>query len=164
MAEEYETIIDFPHISIPPVNFKDGRWTDLWYEVMRLLIERTGGVDGDLIYNNTVDITTKADKTTLIVAGFGLDGGGSLASDVNLDVNTQEILDALGSGVGDIIIRTSLGWDALSAGDAGTVLTSNGPGVEPSWEAGGSCMPVVAAPTGLTLTDEECGTLFTTEL
>ena len=49
-------------------------------------------------------------------------------------IEVQQALDALGFNVGSILVRTDDGWLALEPGTAGQVLTSNGPGVPPSWE------------------------------
>jgi hypothetical protein len=165
MAEEFPTSLDFPHISEPPVDYKNGLWTPRWYEIMRRLIERTGGVDGDLVNQNTTDITGKADKTIQIIAGLGLDGGGTLAADITIDVDIDEALDIVGSTVGAILVRGVAGWQILIPGDVGEVLTSNGAGMVPSYqENAGACLPLVQAPTGIAITNEACGTVFTNEM
>ena len=46
----------------------------------------------------------------------------------------SEALDSLGYEVGSIMVRTDDGWRYLPPGNPGQVLTSNGPGVPPSWE------------------------------
>lgn len=56
--------------------------------------------------------------------------------DVYIDI--QSYLDTIGDEVGVILVRTSAGWIALSAGDDGDVLTSHGSGAQPTWEPIGS--------------------------
>lgn len=164
MAEDTPTEIDFPHISIPPVDYKNGLWTPLWYDVIRRILERTGGVDGDLINDNTVDISNKADKTIQVIAGLGLDGGGTLAADITIDVDIDEALDLVGSTTGALLVRGASGWQIIIPGTAAYVLTSNGAGVLPSWEEpADNCLDVIQAPTGMVLSDEACGTVFTNE-
>lgn len=46
----------------------------------------------------------------------------------------SQALDALGFEVGSILIRTEDGWRAIEPGTSGQVLTSNGPGMPPTWE------------------------------
>jgi len=161
MAEEYETIVDIPHISYPPVDFKTGLWTPVWYEVQQRLWERTGG-DVDLINQNSVDITNKADKSIQIIAGDGLDGGGTLAANITIDVNIDDTLDLVGAPVtGSLLVRGVAAWQLISPGTSGYTLTSNGAGLLPTYQnSGGRCLPVVIAPTGILITDQACGTVF----
>ena len=46
-------------------------------------------------------------------------------------------LDTLGSTTGDLLVRGASSWSVVSAGTLGYVLTSNGPGTAPTWQAGG---------------------------
>ena len=73
-----------------------------------------------------------------IIAGDGLDGGGSLANDVTLTADVQEILDQITTTHGAILYRDSGGWAALSPGTSGQFLKTNGAGADPSWASGGS--------------------------
>lgn len=50
----------------------------------------------------------------------------------------QGLLDTITDAPGDMLIRTPEGWVGLSAGADGYVLTSNGEGERPSWQAGAS--------------------------
>lgn len=163
MAEDAETAVELPHISYTPVDFKTGLFTPAWYVFFEGLYNRTGA-DGDLIFNNTTDISGKVDKTTQVIAGDGLDGGGPLSGDVTLDVDIQEALDLTGTTVGSILARGSLAWQLITPGSDGSVLMSNGAGLLPSYEdVGGACLPVVKAPTGLVMSTEACGTVITNE-
>lgn len=47
------------------------------------------------------------------------------------------VLDALGSAQGDILYRGSAGWTVLAPGTAGKVLSTNGPGADPTWITAG---------------------------
>jgi hypothetical protein len=48
----------------------------------------------------------------------------------------REVVEVLGtSAQGDVIIRTGTGWDRLAAGPDDDVLTSQGAGANPAWEA-----------------------------
>lgn len=164
MAEEFETVVEIPNIQYPPVDTRTGLWVPVWYQVMEGLWQRTGGSE-DLIFQNTVDISNKADKSIQIIAGDGLDGGGTLAADITIDVNIDEALDLVGSTVGSVLVRGASGWQILIPGTAGYSLTSNGAGLLPSYQetAADACLDVVEAPTGLVITTEDCGTVFTNE-
>lgn len=72
-----------------------------------------------------------------IIAGVGLDGGGSLSNDVTIDANTQAILDAISTTHGAVLFRGASDWQALAPGSAGQVLGTNGPGADPAWVANG---------------------------
>lgn len=89
---------------------------------------------GNLVYLDG-EVTLKANKSTQIIAGAGLDGGGTLESDVTLDANTQEILDDITTTRGSVLYRGSLGWSALSPSTLGYVLTTQGVGADPTWAA-----------------------------
>ena len=80
-------------------------------------------------------LDSKVDKTTQVVAGTGLTGGGPLSSDVTLNANASAILDTLSSTRGSVIYRGASGWAALSPGTSGHVLRTNGSGQNPSWAA-----------------------------
>lgn len=80
----------------------------------------------------------KVDKTTQVVAGTGLTGGGPLSSDVTLNANASAILDTISSTRGAVLHRGASGWVALSPGTSGQVLQTNGAGADPSWAAAAS--------------------------
>jgi hypothetical protein len=52
-------------------------------------------------------------------------------------IGISSVLDGIGSTEGDILYRSSGDWTALSPGTAGQVLTTGGPGANPTWAAGG---------------------------
>lgn len=45
----------------------------------------------------------------------------------------QSYLDGIGAAEGDILYRGSAGWVALAPGTSGNVLTTAGPGADPTW-------------------------------
>jgi len=94
-------------------------------------LKARGGALTDL----EASILSKADKSTQVIAGAGLDGGGDLSSDVTLSANEQEILDAISTTQGSILYRGSSDWVVLTPSTAGKVLTTNGPSANPTWEA-----------------------------
>lgn len=49
--------------------------------------------------------------------------------------SVSEYLDALGSTRGSLLYRGSAGWTTLPPGTSSHVLTSNGAGADPSWQA-----------------------------
>jgi hypothetical protein len=57
----------------------------------------------------------------------------------------------LGSTRGDLIFRGATVWTALAAGAASTVLTSNGAGTDPSWNAGGGGSILAVKSNGVTI-------------
>jgi hypothetical protein len=67
----------------------------------------------------------------------------------------SEILDFLGTTRGAIAYRGAAGWALLSPGTATYVLTSNGAGADPTYQA-------VSSPTEATQSDEETATSTTT--
>lgn len=78
-------------------------------------------------------LDAKVDKTTQVIAGTGLTGGGPLSADVTLDVGLQALLNAISSTRGVILFRGASAWVALAPGTAGQVLTSGGAGADPHW-------------------------------
>jgi hypothetical protein len=57
-------------------------------------------------------------------------------------VSSASLDAAFGSEVGDMLVRTSSGWTALTPGAQGQVLTANGPGTPLAW---GTAIPNLAA-------------------
>lgn len=73
-----------------------------------------------------------------IIAGAGLDGGGSLANgDVTIDANASAILDLISNVRGTVLYRGAAGWAALAPGTSGQFLKTNGVGADPAWAAAG---------------------------
>lgn len=69
-----------------------------------------------------------------IIAGLGLDGGGSLENgSVTLDANVQDILDVITTTQGSLLYRNASDWVALAPGTLGQVLQSGGAAANPSW-------------------------------
>ena len=53
----------------------------------------------------------------------------------NIEGGASGLLDHLGMDEGDILVRGATGWEVLAPGTSTDVLTSNGTGAVPSWEA-----------------------------
>jgi hypothetical protein len=53
------------------------------------------------------------------------------------EVAATQILDWIGSVRGAVLVRGATGWSVLGPGTAGTVLTSNGAGADPTYQAAG---------------------------
>lgn len=109
-----------------------------------------------------------SDAVYTLTAGAGLTGGGTLDQDRSVALaaiaddrvmanisgssaapsaaTLSDVIDAcIGSTRGQILYRGASAWQALAAGTAGHVLTSNGAGADPSWQATGAA---VSIPTG----------------
>lgn len=67
--------------------------------------------------------------------GVGIDitPSGNIADGITISANVQAILDVISSTQGAILYRGATEWEALAAGTPGYVLSTNGPGVDPSW-------------------------------
>lgn len=94
-------------------------------------LKARGGALTDL----EAEIAAKVDKTTQVIAGTGLDGGGPLSGDVTLDANIQDLLDGISSTQGSILYRNASDWVALSPGTSGHFLKTNGAAANPEWAA-----------------------------
>lgn len=104
---------------------RGGALTDIEAELFSL-VDRVGDVE-----------TNKVDKTTQVIAGAGLTGGGTLSGNVTLNVNSSGVLDGISSTRGSVLYRGAGGWSALPPGLVGDVLTSGGTGADPTWAVGG---------------------------
>lgn len=90
--------------------------------------------------------TTLAGNLPEIAGGHVL-GNSSGVSAVAADTALSDLIDAaLGNTRGSVIIRGSTGWAMLTPGTDGYVLTSQGSGADPDWEApsGGAGLPSIA--------------------
>lgn len=92
-------------------------------------LKARGGALTDL----EAELIIKADKTTQILAGAGLTGGGDLSADRTLTVDEQAVLDAIATTQGAVLYRGATDWAALAPGTAGQVLQTGGTGANPSW-------------------------------
>lgn len=72
-------------------------------------------------------------QTRTVTAGTGLTGGGALTANITINASASAILDLIGSTRGSILYRGASGWAILAPGAAGTKLTSNGAGTDPTW-------------------------------
>jgi len=119
-----------------PVVNPDGTPTDYFIR----LLQGRGGLLEDA--GDQIDLLNAAIAALLarqIIAGVGLDGGGTLAADITIDANASAILDTISSTRGVLLYRGAAGWAALAPGTAGENLQTNGAGADPTWavSAGG---------------------------
>lgn len=77
------------------------------------------------------DIVSADGSITITNGSFGV------ATDADLSVDEQVVLDSISTTQGSILYRNATDWVALTPGTAGYVLTTNGAGANPSWAAGG---------------------------
>lgn len=103
-------------------------------------LSATAGItDGQLagsIANN------KLANSAITIAGSSTSLGGSITA--------STILDSIGSTRGSVLYRGASGWAILTPGTSGHVLTSNGAGADPSYQAGGGAsFANPTAPIGL---------------
>lgn len=92
-------------------------------------LKARGGALTDL----EAELINKAEKTTQIIAGAGLTGGGDLSADRTLTVDEQAVLDAISTTQGVVLYRGATDWASLAPGTAGQVLQTGGAGANPSW-------------------------------
>lgn len=119
-----------------PVVNPDGTPTDYFIR----LLQGRGGLLEDA--GDQIDLLNAAIAALLarqIIAGIGLDGGGTLAADITIDANASAILDTISATRGVLLYRGAAGWAALAPGTAGENLQTNGAGADPTWavSAGG---------------------------
>jgi len=79
-------------------------------------------------------LQNKVDKTTQVIAGTGLTGGGALSGNVTLNVSINDALNTLSTTHGSVLYRGAGGWSALPPGTSGYVLQTKGAGLDPAWE------------------------------
>lgn len=92
------------------------------------IVRRTGAATfttGTAVANS--ELATMANNT------FKGNVSGSTATP--LDLTASQILDSIGSTRGAILVRGASGWSLLSPGTSGFVLTSNGAGADPTYQA-----------------------------
>lgn len=148
----------------------EGQPTDF---LLRYLQERGGALtdlDGtitalDLRVDNieAIDILS-ADSSVDITNGSLGD-----ATDVDLSVDEQVVLDAVGDTRGSILYRGAAGWAILTPGTSGHFLKSNGAGADPSYASAGgggggsdgfeAAAPDVPVATGWTWINQSTATL-----
>jgi hypothetical protein len=118
-----------------------------------------------------------ADKRKLNVGMTGVNAtilqtpvdGSYLADDVvqyrNIQGGASGLLDHLGMDEGDILVRGATAWEVLAPGTSTYVLTSNGTGAVPSWEAasGGGGVTSINTETGDVVIESTSSSLAVTE-
>lgn len=142
------------------------------------LITNSSGVSGlsvsDALNTLNSSISGFVPTSRTISAGTGLTGGGDLSANRTLTlgsisagtvlgnttggsttpsgVTPSAVIDLIGSTRGSVLYRGASGWAALTPGTSGYVLTSNGAGADPTYQAAGGSGTVtsVASGTGLT--------------
>jgi hypothetical protein len=138
----------FPNVQIP---FVDEEWrvTKAWYQFLYALWNRTGQGTG---LDHITEVDTGAGLTggpidpsnpigTISLAPIGVNNvmanltAGSAAAAGN---TVTSVLDVIGATQGDIMYRNATTWVALTPGTSGNVLTTQGAGANPKWDAAGS--------------------------
>lgn len=85
------------------------------------------------IFRAQINVNNPTVGQALVVDASGNWTNGSASS------SATTLLDTITSTRGSILYRGASAWAGLAPGASGTVLTSNGPGTDPSWQtAGGS--------------------------
>ena len=107
------------------------------FPFLRALFDR-----GGLLQNSS---DTLAQILSLnVVAGAGLDGGGTVQDaidadpttpEITIDANASAILDLITTTRGSILYRGAVSWSGLAPGTSGYVLTTSGAGTNPAWAA-----------------------------
>jgi hypothetical protein len=71
-----------------------------------------------------------------IIAGDGLDGGGTLGDpgDITIGANASAILDLISTSQGAILYRNATSWGTLAPGASGQYLKTLGAGANPAWD------------------------------
>ena len=106
----------------------------------------TGLTGGPITGSGTVSLASIADGDVLA----NTSGGSAAPVPTALSAWLDHVL---GSTRGDLIFRGATGWAALAAGTATNVLTSNGAGTDPSWNAagGGGGSSLIVKSNGVTV-------------
>jgi hypothetical protein len=91
--------------------------------------DQTITLSGDISGTGTGAITTTIGNTKVTNAMLA----GSIAA--TKLASSSDVLDLIGSTRGSVLYRGSGGWAALTPGTSGYVLTSNGTGADPSYQA-----------------------------
>lgn len=105
-----------------------------------------GDIANDAVTNSklrnsaAVSVIGRSANSTGDPADIAADANGKLLgrlSDALGFATLSDFIDAIGSTRGSILYRGSSGWAVLTPGTSGHVLTSNGSGADPSYQAGG---------------------------
>lgn len=84
-------------------------------------------------------------------------GRNTAGSGVPEEITTSQALDWLGTTRGSVAIRGASGWVILPPGAAGTVIKSNGPGADPTYQTdntGGGGSPITTTDNNLDITTD----------
>ena len=128
MADKVRHLNDLEPIVYPDT----GRPTTYF---MRMLLDRGGLLQ-------SADDTIAQILTLNVVAGDGLDGGGTVQAaidaspdtpEITIDANASDILDLITTTRGSILYRGAGSWFGLAPGTSGYVLTTSGAGTDPTW-------------------------------
>lgn len=98
-------------------------------------------------YRDSVPLITGDDVAgnLPVIAGGRLLGNSGGSPAAAAEITLSALIDAaIGNTRGSILYRGSTGWAFLTPGTDGYVLTSQGSGADPDWEAGGGSLPTIA--------------------
>lgn len=146
-------IFTVPDIAEPLFDRSSGLMTDIWYRFfeeferqMRASMTSINSHDADITLLLDFKAHTEADLDAMrkrtadaanvsFTASLGLVGGGTLQDAIN---NATPIDFSLPVGNrGSVLYKGAANWTVLPPGTAGDVLTTQGPGADPTWAAGG---------------------------
>ena len=99
-----------------------------------------GGGGGDSITVNGVAVVDMDFDDATPAAGAGRinvawSKDASSPANVSASVSASGLLDVVGSTRGSLLYRGAAAWAALTPGTSTYILTSNGAGADPSWQA-----------------------------
>lgn len=80
-------------------------------------------------------VPARAPRISATSGGLTLTGG---PTQPVLDLNVSNVLDAISNVQGSVLYRGGAGWAALPPSTAGFVLSTNGPGANPTWIVSGA--------------------------
>ncbi len=111
-------------------------------------VTQAAGKTLDITDNATLSGTNTGDQTSIVgisgtIAEFNTacsdadfaTGGGTATGSNTGDQNVNTLLDGVGSTKGDMLVRDTAAWAAITAGVSGTLLTAHGAGTLPTWTA-----------------------------
>lgn len=112
-------------------DFKQANWLCRYLDARQIMTARNAAQGTPLMPR---DLLVSAMYGRLYA--FAREGGGTAFSRAMVS-DVSHNLDIIGQTPGDLLARGTDGWEPVHGGDAGKVLTSQGPNQPPAWTAGG---------------------------